>query len=209
MKSTSKYLWIVFAAVYFLAIFGSGLAQDWSSTVSYQISFPSGDTKQFTGETSFRGVGLDFRKEIAPATSIGLFFGWNVFYERTGETIEIQTKHPGAVTGTQDRFLNAFPIMLSIQRFFGKAGGLQPYAALNAGGFIMMQELGIGISLFENNEWQWGGAPELGLMVPVDRNTAIIISGKYNYAFSGESAVGTDVNHSYWALGIGFSWSGY
>jgi hypothetical protein len=209
MKSTKLYLWIGLAAAACLAISENGLAQDWSTALSYQISLPGGDTKNFTGETSFRGIGLDLRKEIAPATTAGLFFGWHVFYERIDETIQIQTENPGAITGMQDRFLNSFPIMLSLQRFFGKAGGIQPFLGLNAGGFIILQEIGFGVSVFENDEWQWGGAPELGVVVPIDRDVSIIISGKYNYAFTGESVLGTDINNSYWTLGIGFAWEGY
>jgi hypothetical protein len=209
MKLTNIFLPIVLAVVYGLAFTGRGQAQDWSTALSYQISFPSGDTKEYTGETSFRGMGLDFRKEVANATTVGLFLGWNVFYERIAETVQIETDHPGALTGTQDRFLNAFPIMLTVHRFFGKRGGPQLIVGLNAGGFIMLQELGIGISSFENDQWVWGGAPELGVLVQVDRNAAIIISGKYNYAFTGESALGADVNHSYWTLGIGLAWSRY
>lgn len=209
MRSSKFYLWIVLAVVYCFTISGTGLAQEWSTALSYQISLPSGDTKDFTDKTSFRGIGLDFRKEITRATSIGLFFGWNVFYERTSETIEIQTEKPGALTGTQDRYLNSFPIMLTVQHSFGKSGELQPYAGLNIGGFYMVQKLGIGLSQFQNDQWQWGGAPELGLIIPVERDTDIIINAKYNYAFTGESAVDADVNYSYWMIGIGCAWSGY
>jgi hypothetical protein len=209
MKSNTLYLCILFTAILCVATTGSVLAQEWSTALSYQISFPSGDTKDFTGETSFRGIGLDLRKEIAPATTAGLFFGWNIFYERTSETIEIHTENPGALTGTQDRFLNSFPIMLTIQRYFGKPRGPQPYVGLNAGGIVMLQELGIGLSSFKNDQWLWGGAPEVGVVVPLERDLNLIINGKYNYAFTGESALGNDVNHSYWVIGIGFAWQGY
>ncbi len=209
MRSTKFYVWIVLTVVFCLTLTGTGLAQKWSTAMSYQISLPGGDTKEFIESTSFRGMGLDFRKEINSATTVGLFFGWNVFYERTTKTIEINTDNPGALTGTQDRYLNSFPIMLSLQRSFGSSGGLQPYVGLNIGGFIMAQELGIGLRLFSDTQWQWGGAPELGVIIPVDIDVDLVINAKYNYAFTGESAVGADVNHSYIMIGIGCAWSGY
>ena len=209
MRSTKFYFWLVLTVVYCLTIPGTGLAQQWSTALSYQISMPSGDTKEFTDKTSFRGVGLDFRKKIASTTTVGLFFGWNVFYERTTETIELETNFPGALTGTQDRYLNSFPIMLTLQHAFGKSRSLRPYVGLNLGGFYMVQKLGIGLSQFQNDQWQWGGAPELGVIIPVEIDTDIIINVKYNYAFTGESAVGADVNYSYWMIGIGCAWSGY
>ena len=195
--------------VFSLAMTGTGLSQEWATALSYQISIPSGDTKDFTGATSFRGMGLDLRYKVDTDTRVGLFFGWNVFYERVEETAELKTDHPGAVTGTQDRYINAFPIMLSVQRFFGQTGGTQPYAGLNLGGFIMSQTFDIGLSRVTDDQWQWGGAPELGIKIPLQYDTSLMINGKYNYAFSGESVLGNDINNSYWVIGIGVAWAGY
>jgi len=209
MKSKKYYLWIIGIIIFSLAMTGTGLAQEWATALSYQMSLPGGDTKDFIGATSFRGMGLDVRYKIDPDTRVGMFFGWNVFYERVEETVELQTDHPGAVTGTHDRYLNAYPIMLSVQRFFGQAGGMQPYAGLNLGGFIMSQKFDIGLSSLSNDQWQWGGAPELGVIIPLNYDASLMINGKYNYAFTGESVLGQDINNSYWVIGIGVAWEGY
>jgi len=71
----------------------------------------------------------------------------------------------------------------------------------------MAQRFAIGIHSFQQDEWQWGIAPEIGFLVPLSRGSTLIVNGKYNYAFTGESPVGADINHEYWTIGIGFAWS--
>jgi outer membrane protein W len=167
MKRTINYFWILIVSV---SLCGKVLAQDWYGAATYQISFPAGDTKDFTNATSFRGVGLDFRMALDKNMTWGLFFGWNVFYERVNETVEIENENPGAITSTQDRTLNSYPIMLTGHYYFGEKKGFRPYAG------------------------------------PVDYDFSIIVNGKYNYAFTGESVTGGDINHSYLNLNIGIVW---
>ena len=73
----------------------------------------------------------------------------------------------------------------------------------------MLQRFSIGIRTLEDDQWQWGIAPEVGFIAPLSRSSTLIVSGKYNYAFSGESPLGGDINHQYWSIGIGFAWSQY
>jgi outer membrane protein W len=182
MKTTRFIFAIFFVVIWCFALSGPGLSQDCYGALTYQISFPSGDTKDFTNATSFRGVGLDFRKAIDPSTTAGLFFGWNVFYQRTAETTELQTETPGAVTGTQDRYLNAFPMMVTVHRYFGQEGGPRPYVGLGGGGFLMVQRLEISLIALQSEPWEWGIAPEVGVVVQLQGSTIMIINGKYNYA---------------------------
>lgn len=185
------------------------LAQEWIGSALYQAAVPTGDTKTFVDAASFRGVALDFRKTLDPNTTFGVFFGWNIFYKRLNETIELKTPNPGALTGLQDRTLNAFPIMLNVHRYFGDKKAARPYVGLNAGGFYMVQRLDIGIYSFQKDEWQWGAAPEFGVLVPVKGDNSIILNLKYNYAFTGESPIGADVNNAYWTIGLGYAWNEY
>ena len=206
MKVSKIFYWLFLVLVCFLIPQNQIYAQKWFGTATYQISFPLGDTKDYTDNTSFRGVGLDFRYTLNKSTTVGITLGWNVFYERNDETILVETENPGAITGTQDRYLNSFPIMASIHYYFGQKRGIRPYLGLNAGVYRMIQRLGIGISAIQNNRWEWGVAPEVGIIFPVDRELAILINGKYNYTFTGESVVGTDINHSYVTVGLGLVW---
>lgn len=183
------------------------IAQDWVSSITYQISIPAGDTKQFTDDISFRGFAMDFRKQVDKSATVGLLLGWNVFYQRVTQTTELETENPVAITGVQDRTLNAFPLMLNAHYYFGSDNKF--YAGLNAGGYYMLQRFDIGIYRFQNDEWQWGIIPEIGFMTPLSGGSTLIINAKYNYTFTGESPLGGDINHQYWSIGIGWAWSQY
>jgi len=207
MKTTKLFLWILLTVIWCFSLSSPGLAQDWYSALFYQMSFPTGDTKDFISETSFRGIGLDFRKALNSETTVGVFVGWNIFYERTDETIQLYTQKPGAITGTQNRYLFAFPMMATVHRYFGEKRGFRPYVGLGLGGFIMLQRLEIGIVSLENEPWEWAIAPEVGFILPIEGGAMMVINTKYNYAFTGESITGKDTNHSYWGLNIGFAWA--
>ena len=206
MKFNKIFYWLFLVAVCLLIPLNQGYAQKWYRVVTYQVSFPVGDTKDFTGSTSFLGFGLDFRYTVQKSTTVGLALGWNIFSERTTKTAELGSQNPGAITGTQDRYLNSFPIMANVHYYFGKKRGIRPYVGLNAGGFYMLQRFDIGVVSLQKDRWEWGIAPEAGVIIPIERNLAIMISGKYNYAFTGKSPLDTDIKHSYVGLVIGFVW---
>jgi len=208
MKFNKIFYWLFLVTVCFLIPLSQGFAQrdTWFGAATYQVSFPVGDTKEFTDATSFLGFGLDFRYTVQKSTTVGMAFGWNIFHERTTRTAELATENPGTITGTQDRYLNAFPIMANVHYYFGERKGIRPYVGLNAGGYYMLQRFAIGIVSLQNDRWEWGIAPEAGVIIPVDRELAIMVNGKYNYAFTGESALGTDIKHSYIGLNIGIVW---
>lgn len=181
-------------------------AQDWFGIATWNSSFPYRDTKDFVDETSFRGFGLEFRKEFKPNTTFGILGSWEIFHERRNDSVDIGT---GTITGSQDRYINSFPIMLGLHRYFGVSGGTQPYLGINAGGFVLIQTVRIGLAELENDTWEWGVAPEAGLIMPIDRGSAFIVNGRYNQAFTGEDLAGNENLLSYWSLHVGFCWEQY
>jgi hypothetical protein len=193
----------VFALV--LLFFSTGYCQkeQWYGSFTYSVSLPQGDTKEFTDEISWRGIGLDYRYVIDRAYSVGLFFGWNVFYERREGVSEVEN---GAIYGTSDRTLNLFPIMVNYHYYFGERKSIRPYVGINAGGYIVNQQFAIGIFLWEDDSWQWAVAPEAGVVIPVERDFGLIVNGKYNYAFTGETVFGEDMNNTFWQINVGVVW---
>jgi hypothetical protein len=121
---------------------------------TWNVSIPTEDTKKFVDETSFLGFGLEFRKEFKPSTTVGILGSWEVFHQRTSGSIDIGS---GTITGSQDRYINSFPIMLGLHRYFGTAGATRPYIGINAGGFVLIQTLRVGLSEIEDDTWEWGG----------------------------------------------------
>lgn len=197
---------LVFALA--VLMFSTGFSQHGKhfSALTYSVSIPTGDTKEFTDAVSWRGLGYDYRYATNRNVTVGFFAGWNLLYQETKEVTQLETDPPGAFYGTQKKLINSFPIMVNIHYYFGQRHKVRPYVGLSAGGFLMLQYYETGTFLFENNEWQWGMAPEAGVIIPVDRDWGIIVNGKYNYAFTGENVFGTDINNAYWGINIGFAW---
>ncbi len=181
-------------------------AQDWFGMATWNVSVPDGDTKKFVDEPSFRGFGLEFRKEFKPRTTVGILGAWEVFHERREGSINVGS---ATITGSQDRYINSFPVMLGLHRYFGTTGGRQPYIGVNAGGFVLIQTLRVGLAEIEDDTWEWGVAPEVGFILPIDRGSAFVINARYNLALTGENLSGGDAQLSYWGFHAGFCWEQY
>ncbi len=199
---------ILLVLVFVVLMFSTGFSQHGKhfSAFTYSVSIPTGDTKDFVDAVSWRGLGYDYRYATNNNVTVGFYAGWNLLYQETKEVTQLETDPPGAFYGTQKKLINSFPIMVNVHYYLGKRKSVRPYVGLSAGGFIMIQFYETGTFLFENNEWQWGIAPEAGVIIPVDRDWGIIVNGKYNYAFTGESVFGTDINNAYWGINIGVAW---
>jgi len=214
MKTKNIFKWLLLLGV--LCILpNQGFAQHhWYGAATYQVSFPLGDTKDFISDVSWRGFGLDFRYSVQKAVTVGFVTGWNIFYEQVNETTQLETNPPGAITALTNRYTNFVPVMINTHYYLGKKGEIRPYAGLSAGGYWVTQELQIGILNIKNDSWEWGVAPEVGIIVPVQRDLAILVAAKYNYLFTDETVFsGTqlqkDIKNSYWGIAVGIAWQSY
>jgi len=182
-------------------------SQDMTTAITYNTAFPVGNLHKFTDEMSWRGIGLEFRDMKNADFGYGLVTGWNVFSQLgRGETIEFDN---AAISGTNVRSVNSFPILLNANYFFGQRGEVRPFLGLNAGTYYISRQFDIGTTSFFEDNWHFGLAPEGGFWVPVDRRTFIIFSGRYNYAFSaGETYLkGASTAYAYWGFNIGVGYS--
>ncbi|HEX5132422.1 MAG TPA: hypothetical protein VFX92_08040 [Candidatus Krumholzibacteria bacterium] len=190
-------------------LLGSGRtarAQDWYGAATWQVSIPSGDTKDFVNDTSFGGFGLDFRKMVKPNTTLGFLFGWNVFHERLSGPYTVDNV---TITGTQDRYINAYPMMVGVHRYFGQRHATRPYIGVNGGLLLNTQTFDIGIWSVEDTRWDWGIAPEAGVVVPLQSGAAFMINGRYNWSPTSQSLAGNDADLTYWGINVGFVWEQY
>lgn len=209
MKINKLKIWQIlttFTLVFIMFSTGYSQKEQWYGALTYSVSVPSGDTKDIIDEIGWWGLGLDYRYTVQKNLSVGLFFGWNTMYQKATGLTELNTDPPGAIYGTQENTINSFPIMANIHYYFGQRKSLRPYLGLNAGGFIMLQRKAIGIFLWDNDQWQWGIAPEVGVAIPVERDFGLLVNGKYNMAFTGEDAIGNEINNGYWSINVGFIW---
>jgi hypothetical protein len=185
-------------------------AQRWFGAATWNMSFPLEDTEKFVADESFRGFGLDFRWEFRDRTTFGITSAWEVFHERTTESIEVETDSGGlTITGSQDRYINSFPIMIGLHRYLGQEGGTRPYFGINAGGFIVIQTLRIGLAEIEDDTWEWGVMPEAGFIFPLQSGAALIANARYSMALTGENLAGEESLLTYWGVRVGFVWENY
>ncbi|MGO8971121.1 MAG: hypothetical protein ACLQDQ_16300 [Myxococcaceae bacterium] len=176
-------------------------------SVQYQFGIPIGNTYNYISDVEWRGIGLDLDWMVKPTISIGVALGWNVFYQNTTKLITYlpgQSKPGFAVYGNQDRSFNFFPLLADF-RFLPKLkNGVRPFLGLGIGAYITTQQLGIGLSSFSTTQCQFGVAPELGVLIPIDAGSGVQLSTRYNMAFKSGG-----IPFEQW-LGIylGFVWGG-
>jgi hypothetical protein len=152
-------------------------------SVNYQLSFPFGNTYQYTGVVSWRGLGLDLQWMVHPKIALGLLFAWNVFYVSTSQVINFRGVD---VSGLQDRSLNVFPFLLDVRYMGGEKGETRPYAGLGIGGELITKRLELGLSAVQSTTFNFALAPELGLIYPFKgSDTALQLGARYNVAFAG------------------------
>jgi outer membrane protein W len=100
-------------------------------------------------------------------------------------------------------------MMLNLHHYLGERGNIRPYLGLNAGGFIMLQRFEMGIFSLQKDSFEWGLIPEVGAVIPLNRDTALLLQGKWTYAFTGKGIAGNDLKMQYWGITAGFAWQQY
>jgi hypothetical protein len=207
-KMKIKYLTII---LMFLSI--NLFAQDFLGILSYGTALPMGKTSDYISDFSWKGFSFEGRTFTNRNWSFGGTFGWNIFDTKITDLIEIDDETTGtAVKGTQVRYTNSFPMMVNGHFYVGKRKNtLRPFLGLGLGTYYIIQRFEIGIFQREVSNWHFGLAPEVGVLVALSRNTSLILSAKYNYAFSsGKTVYGdTDNSQSYLGFNIGLAFSGY
>ena len=176
-------------------------AQDFFWGVSYGMSTPFSDTKEFTEGTSWRNMGIDLLAVVNPNTTVGVSFGWNVFNDTTSA---VSSRDNVDVQGTQFRYINSLPILLNFRRYMGTRGGPRPYIGVGVGPHLMKERVDVGLWTISDNIWHFGVAPEVGLVVPMGPVVKGFINAKYHYAAAAGDA---GRSHSYLGFNIGFAWA--
>jgi len=166
--------------------------------MTYDVSLPMSDTQEaFGGGAQWRGIGMEGRWYTNKNMSFGFSWDWNVFHAVVLETVELER---GAVTGNQNRTMNAFPVLATGQYYFG-GKSTQFYVGLGIGAYNILRNFDIGILATSSNVWQFGVAPEVGVLFPMDMGYSILFKIRYNYAME----AGDSKAVSYLGINIGFA----
>jgi outer membrane protein W len=201
-----KIIFIIFAAQLFV---NHVRAQDEGSgyfQLSYQTALPvSSDFSDYTGQFSGRGMGMDYRYMLTEVVSLTGSVGWNIFRDETERGFSSTTQlndNTITITGKQFRYVNAVPLLLGTQYNMGVPGGFRPYAGVNLGTYFIRQRTEVGLIAFEDKNWHFGLAPEVGFNVEIGVSVLLNFNIRYNHAF--EVAETTDFG--YLGFNLGFAW---
>jgi opacity protein-like surface antigen len=190
-----KYITII------LLIIMSSVAVNAQSSIfgmTYDVSIPTGDTEKLISGVQWRGFAMEGRWYTSKNTSLGFAWHWNVFQETVLTTVNVDNK---AVTGNQVRNINAFPFLMTGHFYFKGGSFAQPYLGLGAGVYFVKRRLDIGIYTLDEDKWQFGVSPEVGLLFPVDLGFNLMLRAKYHYAFETSSADAV----TYFSVNVGFA----
>jgi hypothetical protein len=198
-----KYLLSLFLVVFFVEHASAQRRSIGLTGISYNMSFTTQDTREIIDKFSWRGFGLEYKKFLTPQITIGFTTGWTIFDEKRSDLIELEN---GAISGTQLRFLNSFPMLLNLHYYLGKIRpGMNPYFGLSLGTYYIIQRLEIGVIKIEKDNWHYALTPEAGLSIPAG-SVFIIIGVKYNYVFQAGESIKIDTKDiQYMSLHLGVS----
>ncbi len=190
---------------YFLTIVALAFAMNASAqglfSVTYDISVPMGEMKDYIGTTSARGVSIDGRGYVNDVASVGGNFSWHTFYEAIPSRSETfgDTR---TITGQQWRYVNSFPLMINAHYYFADEFSLRPYIGGGLGTTHVIKSTNFGVYTIEDKNWHFGIQPEIGVLVPMGlSDTKLMAKIKYNYAFKTKETI----NYSYLSFNVGFA----
>jgi hypothetical protein len=159
---------------------GSNIYAQGDFIMSYNTSLSLGETNDFISQYSWRGFGMEGRWEVADEIYIGVSAAWSVFYEAEKGTFVNGTRTTSA---TQYKYINAYPLLAAGYKYFTLTSrGLSLYGGLGLGTYYVETIRDFSIWTITNKGWQFGVAPEIGILIPGTSNADFILSVKYNYA---------------------------
>jgi hypothetical protein len=172
--------------------------------IHYSTGFTIGKTQDFITDYSWRGFGIEYKKFLSRNLTGGFVTGWNIYDQLLYDaTLDLEGS---TISGTQIRYFNTFPVMALFDYYMGnKRSSVRPYFGVAIGTYYIIQRLQIGIYQVEKDNWHFGLAPEVGILVPTDY-IYLQFSVKYNYAFAVDNSIPKEpIDISYVSINLGIS----
>jgi hypothetical protein len=149
--------------------------------LSYDISIPTSDTKEFVSNISLVGFGLDARKMTHGKYSYGVTFHWNSF---TDDRLEQEDTEGGNTIIIDDRSMESFPLMINGHYYlFSDVESFRPFFGGNIGTYYIITRRSVDGVKRSDTGWQFGIAPDVGFMLQFMHDIHVMITLRYNYAF--------------------------
>ena len=159
--------------------------------MSYLISSPTGNTKDFVDTTSYLGFCLEGRKFVSDHVTLGASLQWNAFeQEETG-------------LGLAKHTMNAYPLMATVHLYPINNDKFIPYAGIGIGAVRVYQRVESVLDINEKDAWHFGLAPELGAVVRLGTDVGMLFNIKYIQAFESGDKLPAQ---TFFSFSIGFLW---
>jgi outer membrane protein W len=169
----------------------------WLWTVEYSTVLGAGDTSDYAGGFSWRGMTVDGGRMINENLAIGFNTGWHVLDEKNSGT---DLFDQGAVTGTAYRYVNSIPILLTGKYYGGANGaGTRPFLGVGAGTYWIENRTETGVYAFEDTNWHFGLMGEAGVAIMRPGGMGATLSVRYNWGLKTN-----DVERQYWTFSLGY-----
>lgn len=161
--------------------------------MTYNLSFPAGDTKSFVNSNSYIGFAFEARRIIRRGISAGLTLAWSGFeHELSIEGPDLKEK----------RGLTSVPIMLTTHAYSNGARFI-PFVGFGAGTIYTRATTRTDQRDLDETRWHLAFMPEAGCIIRFAETAGMILNVRYYYGLEAK-----DLNVSYWAAGIGVIWTG-
>jgi opacity protein-like surface antigen len=193
--------------IYFILLFVGGsmtasLAQDGYTALHYDISLGISSTADFISAPSFRGVGFDYRKMVTSNVGVGFSVGWSTFYQRIDRASYALPDGTATLSGVQFRYLNAIPLHVNTNYYFGVDGELRPYVGLGVGTLYSERRTEMGQWSTSTASWEFSLQPEVGVLYPVNPDANVFFAAKFTTPFQNS----TFPSQPFVSFNIGLAW---
>ncbi|QZT37490.1 outer membrane beta-barrel protein [Halosquirtibacter xylanolyticus] len=171
--------------------------------VNYNMGFATGEIQDFTQTNSFRGTSIEYRTFVSNKLSVGFSGDFQNFYDAKGkETMEYKDI---VLTGNAYNWVYTSSLMGTFHYYLKNpsTSKLVPYIGIGAGGVYTSYEKTLGGVDFQADNWQFGIAPEIGIMLKLNSHLFFNGSARYNYTIENNNMA----SQEYWSIKTGFAFA--
>jgi hypothetical protein len=173
--------------------------------IGYNIAYPIGNTNEYIGLPSFRGINAEWRQYVTEHFSLGIKGAYQVFYEEIED--QVYTDNGSTIYGRQFRYINSFPIMAVAGYETDRNDGvnfdgleIDFYGKLGLGVYSFQKLTDMGLYRYQNEySWSLGLLPEVGIKYKLTPRLDAVVYVNYNQVFKNASIE----NQGYVSAGVG------
>ena len=156
-----------------------------SFSVTYPVSLPAGDLKDFVYKGSFRGIAVDYRYSIKSTMAVGVSAAWHSFYdERSADTYTVENI---SLHGKQYRYSDNVPMVATATYIMAPNEAFKPYATVGMGMMYTRRNTDMNIYRIKQEAWNFTLQPEIGVQIHSGELMGVVLSGKYTHGFQAGS----------------------